>query len=85
MNTAITTKRKLIDIPPDVLRVLSIKAAIDGTNVKNLIEHLILTEAHKIETATDAQIYLNLLKSDPEGKQYLNNEEKLRFETRLGI
>ena len=85
MNTAITPKRKLIDIPPDVLRILSIKAAIEGTNVKNFIEHLLLIEADKIEAITDAKIYRNLLESDPEGKQYLSKEETLSFEKRLGI
>ena len=85
MDTVITRKRKLIDIQPDVLRILSIKAAMDGTNVKNLIEHLLVVEADKIEATTDAQIYINLLASDPEGKQYLTNEETLRFEKQLGI
>ena len=37
MNTAITTKRKLIDIPFGAFRTLSIKASVEGTNVKNYI------------------------------------------------
>jgi len=85
MNAAIITKKKLIDIPHDVLHVLSIKAAMDGTNVKNFIERLLLLEANKIEATTDAKIYLNLLESDPEGKQFLNKDETLSFEKRLGI
>ena len=43
MNTAIATKRKLIDIPAGALHTLSIKASIEGTNVKNYIERLLLT------------------------------------------
>ena len=85
MDTVITPKRKLIDIQPNVLRILSIKAAMDGTNVKNLIEHLLVIEAEKIEASTDTQVYINLLENDPEGKQYLNDEEALCFEKQLGI
>jgi len=85
MNTTMTTKRKLIDIPADTLRALSIKASIEGTNVKNYIEHLLLIEAEKIENQTDFKIYKNLLESDPEGKQYLNDAETLDFEKRLGL
>ena len=83
MNTAITTKRKLIDIPFGALRTLSIKASIEGTNVKNYIERLLLIEADKIESMTDFKIYQNLLETDPEGKQYLTQEETLNFEKRL--
>ena len=85
MNTAITTKRKLIDIPSDTLHTLSNKAAMEGINVKNYIEHLLLVEADKIDAITDVKTYINLLENDSEGKQYLNKEETLRFEKRLGI
>ena len=85
MNTAITTKRKLIDIPPDVFGVLSVKAAMDGTNVKNYIERLLLIEANKIESITDTQTYTDLLENDPEGKQYLDREEAMLFEKRFGL
>ena len=85
MNTTITTKRKLIDIPVGTLHTLSIKASIEGTNVKNYIERLLLMEAEKIERLTDYKIYKNLLENDPEGKQYLTEEAALSFEKRLGI
>ena len=85
MNTALATKRKLIDIPPDVLNILSVKAAMDGTNVKKFIERLLLIEADKIESIADSQIYAGLLESDPEGKQCLSREERLRFEKQLGL
>jgi len=85
MNTAVTTKRKLIDIPAGALHTLSIKASIEGTNVKNYIEHLLLVEADKIEHLTDYKIYKNLLETDPEGKLYLNEAETFDFEKRLGL
>ena len=85
MNTTVTTKRKLIDIPAGVLHTLSIKASIEGTNLKNYIEDLLLIEADRIECLTDYKIYKNLLETDPEGKQYLNDAETLEFEKRLGL
>jgi hypothetical protein len=85
MNTTTTTKRKLIDIPANALHTLSVKATIEGTNVKKYIERLLLIEADRIESLTDYKIYKSLLESDPEGKQYLTNEETLTFEKRLGL
>jgi hypothetical protein len=85
MNTAISTKRKLIDIPSGALHTLSIKASIEGTNVKKYIERLLLLEADKIESQTDYKIYKSLLESDPDGKQYLTKEEAFNFEKRIGL
>ena len=85
MNTTVTTKRKLIDIPSEVHHTLSIKASIEGTNLKNYIEDLLLIEADRIESLTDYKIYKNLLETDPEGKLYLNETETLDFEKRLGL
>jgi len=45
----------------------------------------LLIEADKKESLTDFKIYQNLLETDPEGKQYLNEDETLNFEKRLGI
>ena len=44
-NTAVHTRRKIIDIREDVYRFLSIKAAASGTNLKNYIESLLEKEA----------------------------------------
>ena len=85
MNTNVATKRKLIDLPAAALHTLSVKASIDGTNVKNYIERLLLTEADRIERLTDYKIYKTLLETDPEGKVYLNEAETLAFEKRLGL
>jgi hypothetical protein len=85
MNTSFAKKRKLIDIPVETLQILSIKAAIGGTNVKNLIENMLLMEADKIDAMAEAEIYTNLLINDPEGKEFLNEEDTLNFEKQLGI
>ena len=85
MYTAIQTKRKLIDVQEDTLRVLSVKAAMEGTNVKNLIEQMIMNEAEKIEEAIEFKLYTSLLQSDPEGKVYLDKAETLTFEKRIGV
>jgi len=85
MAATLQTKRKLIDIREDTLRTLSVKAALEGTNVKNLIEHLLLVEADKIEEAAEMKMYTSLLQSDPDGKVYLDRQETLNFEKRLGI
>ena len=52
---------------------------------KRKFEHSLLVEADKIDATTDVKTYINLLESDPEGKQYLSKKETLRFEKRLGI
>ena len=85
MNPTVATKRKLIDLPTAALRTLSVKASIEGTNVKNYIERLLLIEANKIERMTDYRIYKNLLETDPDGKVFLNEAEALAFEKRLGL
>lgn len=85
MLASLPTKRKLIDIPEDTHRILSVKAAIEGTNVKKLIERMLLIEANKIEEAAEYTMYVNLLQSDPDGKIYLSKEESIDFEKRLGI
>ena len=59
--------------------------SMDDSNVKDFLGRLISTEAFKVETEADTRIYLNLLTSDPEGKQYLSKEETVRFEKRLGM
>ena len=85
MNKTATTQRKLIDVPVDALRLLSVKAAIDGTSVKKFIEKMIVIEAEKIEATADEALYQNLLDTDPDGKVYLTASEAALFEKRLGL
>lgn len=87
MNTASTpasnaSHRKLIDIPEDVFRTLTIKAAAMGTNLKKLIEEILIREAGEMD---DAEVYKYLLSTRPEGKIMLSETEQDDFERRMGI
>lgn len=77
MDTVIkSTKRKVIDIPDNVFRYLSVKAAAKGTNLKNYIENLL---AKDVEDMDDSQIYSLLLKNRPEGRILADENEKEEF------
>ena len=85
MHTTLEKKRKLIDVREDTLRTLSIKAAMEGTSLKKIIEEMLNNEADKIESDAEYKLYVNLLQTDPDGKTYLSPEETLTFEKRLGL
>lgn len=80
--TTITKKRKVIDIPEDIFRNLSIKAAANGQNLKKYIENLL---AKDVEDMDDSETYAFLSKTRPEGKTLLNSQEKKNFEEWLGV
>lgn len=83
MSTAtMRTKRKNIDIREDVFRLLSIKAAAAGTNLKNYIEKLLEKE---VEDMDDAELYKYLCKTKPEGEIALSEKEAEEFEKWLGV
>lgn len=86
MRTAVTTsnisRRKLIDIPENVFNTLNIKAAAMGTNLKNLIEDILIKEAEDME---DAEVYKYLASTRPEGKVMLSASEQEDFERKMGI
>jgi len=87
MNTATATQpqsshRKLIDIPEDVFRALSLKAAALGINLKKYIEQLLVEEANEMD---DAEIYHYLAAARPEGKVMVDEQEKEDFMRRNGI
>lgn len=81
METSIVSKmpsrRKLIDIPDDVFRTLTVKAATMGLNLKNYIEQLLVREANEMD---DADIYRYLVSTRPDGKVMLDAREKEDFE-----
>ena len=54
----VSAKRKLIDIPDDTFRKLSIMAAAEGNSLKAFIENLLITEANFVN---DEEIYRELL------------------------
>lgn len=87
MKTAIathsqTSHRKLIDIPEDVFRALTIKAAAMGVNLKKYIEQLLVEEANGMD---DADIYRYLVATRPEGKEMADEKEKDDFMRRHRI
>lgn len=75
-------KRKVIDIPEDVFKYLSIKAATRGTNLKKYIESLL---AKDVEDIDDSETYRQLLKSDPDGLLPASKEEQKEFRQWLNI
>lgn len=82
MDTTINKKRKLIDLDEKTFKILSVKAVSTGTSLKSLIERLLTQMAENIE---DSELYSFLVKTDPEGKEILNEKEKKAFENWLGI
>jgi hypothetical protein len=75
-------KRKIIDIDENTFRILSIKAAERGTNLKVLIEKSLDKMAEDIE---ESELYAYLVKTFPEGKEIISGKEKGDFESWLGI
>jgi len=75
--STLTRKRKIIDIPEDTFRNLSIMAAAEGESLKSFIEKLLISEAKLI---SDEDIYRELLKTDNEGKIIASAEEQKLFE-----
>lgn len=86
MNTVASASnsshRKLIDIPEDVFRTLSVKAATMGTSLKKLIEEILIREAEDMD---DAEVYKYLVASRPDGKIMLSDAEQEDFERKMGI
>ncbi len=81
MNVLSVKKRKIIDLPEDTFRSLSILASANGTNLKSYIETLLNNEAKILK---EELIYKELL-SDPETQEILKAEEKRSFENWLGV
>jgi predicted RNA-binding protein with RPS1 domain len=75
-------KRKIIDLNENTFKILSIKAAEEGTNLKALIEKSLDKLAEDLQ---DSQLYSYLLKNYPEGKDIVGKQEKDEFESWLGL
>ncbi len=82
LRQTIPSHRKLIDIPEDVFRILNVKAASLGLNLKKFIEQLLVEEATELD---DAELYRHLVESRPEGKVIIKGKEKEDFMRRHGI
>jgi len=74
-------KRKIIDLPEETFRALSILASANGTNLKSFIETLLDNEAKILK---EEQIYKVFL-TDPDAQEIVSTEEKLSFENWLGV
>ena len=74
--------RKLIDIPDDVFKTLNLKVAAMDTNLKRLIEDMVIQEASDME---DTEVYRYLVSTRPEGQEMLSEPEQNDFERRMGI
>ena len=87
MDTAIrNTKRKVIDIPEDIFRCLSVKAAMKGTNLKRYIEGLLAKDVENMVSAMDDdEAYRWFSENEPDGHVKVIGEEKQDFEEWLGI
>ncbi len=75
--STVSVKRKLIDIPDDTFRKLSIMAAAEGNSLKSFIENLLIAEASFVN---DEDIYRELVVSEPDGKVTASVEEQVAFE-----
>jgi len=83
MKTSVTIKkRKIIDIPEDVFKYLSIKAAANGQNLKKFIEDLLIKE---VEEMDDSATYTYLSETRPDGKVLLSKQEQEEFEKWLRL
>lgn len=87
MPTTIATnkiekKKKLLDLPEDVILVLSVQAAREGKSAKAYMENLLISAAQDLE---DVTTYTFLSKSQPEGHVMVSEAEKKDFEQKYGL
>ena len=84
MDTSLSNakRRKVIDIPEQTFRTLSVRAAASGTSLKTFIEKMLVDYA---DNADDSHLYAYLYEKRPEGKDMLNEEETKSFEDWLGL
>lgn len=74
--------KKIIDLPKDIIRVLAIQAAKTGKSTKAFMESLLIKAANDME---DTAVYEYLSKTEPEGHEILNKEEKEEFEKKYNL
>ena len=71
--------RKVVDIPEQTFKTLSVRAAASGTNLKAFIEKIL------VDYADDSHLYAYLCEKRPEGKDTFNEKETKSFEDWLGL
>ena len=84
MDTSLSKvkRRKVIDIPEQTFRTLSVRAAASGTNLKAFIEKMLVDYA---ENTDDSHLYSYLCEKRPEGTEMLDEREAKSFEDWLGV
>ena len=83
MPTTISTnriekKKKLLDLPEDVITALSVQAAREGKSAKAYMENLLISAAQDLEDVAAS-------KSQPEGHVMVSEAEKKAFEQKYGL
>lgn len=83
MDTTVkATRRKIIDIPEDIFRYLSVKAAMQGTNLKRYIEGLLAKDVEDMLAGMDDNdAYRWLSKNEPDGHVRVGEKEKQDLKT----
>ena len=76
-NTQIDKRKKLLDLPEDVITVLSVQAAKEGKSAKAFMEGLLISAANDLE---DITTYTFLSKNQPEGHVMVSEAEQKAFE-----
>lgn len=83
MNTTISSKqKKLVDLPVDVISVLSVQAAREGKSVKAYMEKLLIAAAQDLE---DVTLYTVLSNTEPDGHIIVSELDKRAFEQKYGL
>lgn len=87
MGTTISAKKvdkrkKRLDLPEDVITVLSIQAAKEGKSAKAFMESLLISAANDLE---DVATYTRLSKDQPEGHMMVNEAVQKAFEQKYGL
>lgn len=80
-TTTVKKKRKLIDLSPEVERMLSILAASQGKNLKAYIESVLEQQAQEV----NEDAILAELSREPEANIPLEGKELDEFKTWLGL
>lgn len=78
----IVLKRKSVDLPENILRYLSVKAAEKKTSLKEYMESLLIRD---VEDMDDEETYAYLSKTRPEGHMMASEKKQREFEEWLGI
>lgn len=82
MEATITYKKKIIDLKEDTFKALSVMAARQGTNLKNLIESLLDKTAEEYD---DSEVYRYISENYPDGQIKLEKNERKEFMDWLGV